>query len=67
MDPFRPVDQARRPSTMAENRRFMNFFKTQGVPLILSQLYCISLPQAMKRRDNIDRTPCICKMCLVDK
>ena len=29
MDPL-PIDQARRPSTMAENRRFMNFFIMQG-------------------------------------
>ena len=27
MDPLEvPIDQARRPSTIAENRRFMNFF-----------------------------------------
>ena len=24
---FIPIDQARRPSTMAENRRFVNFFR----------------------------------------
>ena len=25
------IDQARRPSTMAENRRFMNFFKLEQI------------------------------------
>jgi hypothetical protein len=32
MDPLGVViDQARRPSTMAENRRFMNFFRAQYI------------------------------------
>ena len=30
-----PIDQARRPSTMAENRRFMNFFSSMYVNLQL--------------------------------
>ena len=29
MDPF--IDQARRPSTMAENHRFMNFFNKSSI------------------------------------
>jgi len=33
MDPLEvPIDQARRLSTMAENRRFMNFFIEVGLP-----------------------------------